>query len=309
MVKEESALTHFPALSPSTLLERLAYPKGRIRMVLDTDAYNEIDDQFAIVYALNSPYKLEVEALYAAPFHNALSTGPKDGMEKSYDEINNIQALLGSRVPVFRGSETYLPAANVPVDSDAARDLVERAMASPDNDPLYVVAIGAITNVASALLLEPRIVEKIVLVWLGGHAFHWPNTKEFNLYQDLHASRIVFDSGAPLILIPCWGVASGLVTTLSEIRDYVRNNGPVGHYLFETYERIMTDHYGRSRVIWDISVIAYLLNEAWTNHHLTHSPKISDEFEWIFNPNRHLIRYVSHLHRDSIFQDLFQKIN
>ncbi|WP_244226620.1 nucleoside hydrolase [Paenibacillus protaetiae] len=186
--------------------------------------------------------------------------------------------------------------------------MIERAMASPDDDPLYVAGIGAITTIASALLIEPKIIEKIVVVWLGGHAFHWPDTKEFNLAQDLHASRILFNSGVPLILIPCMGVASGLVTTLSEIRDYIKDRGPVGNYLYETYERIMPDHFGRSRVIWDISTIAYLINETWTSHHLIHSPKISDEFEWVFDPRRHLIRYVSYLDRDRIFKDLFMKI-
>jgi inosine-uridine nucleoside N-ribohydrolase len=52
--------------------------------------------------------------------------------------------------------------------SEAARNLVERAMASDPSDPLYVVAIGAITNVASAVLMEPAVAERIVIVWLGG---------------------------------------------------------------------------------------------------------------------------------------------
>ncbi|MFC1725309.1 hypothetical protein ACFL4T_06755 [candidate division KSB1 bacterium] len=43
-------------------------PAGRVRMVLDTDTYNEIDDQFAVVYSLISPERLNVEAIYAAPF-------------------------------------------------------------------------------------------------------------------------------------------------------------------------------------------------------------------------------------------------
>ena len=50
------------------------------------------------------------------------------------------------------------------------RDLVARGLGSPDDEPLYVVAIGAITNVASALLTEPALAGKIVVVWLGGHA-------------------------------------------------------------------------------------------------------------------------------------------
>jgi len=77
----------FQRLSSDMLQRRLEPPAGRVRMVLDTDTYNEIDDQFALVYALRSPERLTVEAVYAAPFTNGRSSGPADGMEKSYAEI------------------------------------------------------------------------------------------------------------------------------------------------------------------------------------------------------------------------------
>ena len=76
------------------------------------------------------------------------------------------------------------------------RDLVKRAM-SRDDDLLYVAAIGAITNVASAILMKPEIINKIVVVWLGGHALNWKDTREYNLHQDIHASRIIFNSEFP----------------------------------------------------------------------------------------------------------------
>ena len=69
------------------LLKNLDVPKGKVDVVLDTDAYNEIDDQYAIAYLLNSEDKLNVKAIYAAPFFNENSKSPKDGMERSYDEI------------------------------------------------------------------------------------------------------------------------------------------------------------------------------------------------------------------------------
>ena len=75
----------FPPLDPALMLERLAPPTGKVRMVLDTDTYNEIDDQFAVVQALISPDRLAVEAIYAAPFDNNRSSGPGEGMEKSYE--------------------------------------------------------------------------------------------------------------------------------------------------------------------------------------------------------------------------------
>ena len=64
--------------------------------------------------------------------------------------------------------------------------------------PLYVLAIGAITNVASAILKNPEIIDRIVIVWLGGNALHWPENKEFNLYQDVAAAMSMNVRGALL---------------------------------------------------------------------------------------------------------------
>jgi inosine-uridine nucleoside N-ribohydrolase len=232
-------------------------------------------------------------------------------MEKSYQELLKIRSHLPemASVPIYRGSEDYLPDAQTAAESEAARNLVERAMASPDDDPLYVVAIGAITNVASAILMEPRIIEKIVVVWLGGHALHWPTAKEFNLRQDLHASRIVLNSGVPLVLVPCLGVASHLTTTLSEVRDHVKDKGAIGSYLYETFETCSKDHFGYSRVIWDISAIAYLINGDWLPNELVHSPHLSEDFRWSTDAMRHFIRYVHYIHRDRVFKDLFNKLS
>lgn len=300
----------FPKLSDAKLLSRLQPPTGKVRMVLDTDTYNEVDDQFALVHALLSPDRLKVEAIYAAPYFNNRSTGPADGMEKSYEEIHRLLEKLNwpQRDFVYRGSTAYLDASLQPVESAAARDLVARAMASPDDDPLYVVAIGAITNVASAVLMEPKIIEKIVVVWLGGHALHWPNTREFNLKQDVPAARVLFDSGVPFVLIPCMGVVSHLHTTIPELEAYVSGRGAIGDYLVEIVKGYHADHRGWSKVLWDIVTIAYLLNERWTPSHLVHSPVLTDQVTWSVDQRRHLIRYVYHLDRDAIFRDLFDKL-
>ena len=85
------------SLTPARRLALLDPPAGKVRMVLDTDTYNEIDDQFALVYALLSPERVAVEAIYAAPFHNSRSSGPADGMRKSYEEIVRVLARLGLR--------------------------------------------------------------------------------------------------------------------------------------------------------------------------------------------------------------------
>jgi inosine-uridine nucleoside N-ribohydrolase len=297
------------SLSPQKLLERLAPPSGPVSMVLDTDTYNEIDDQFAVVYSLLSD-ALDVEAIYAAPFYNSRSSGPGDGMHKSYDEILRLLERLdhpGAGL-VYHGSERYLEHLDTPVHSEAVDDLIARALA-PRDGPLYVVAIGAITNVASALLIEPAIGERIVIVWLGGHPQYWPHTREFNLGQDVLAAQVVFDCGAPVVQIPCKNVAEHLRTTVPEMEAYVKGRGAIGDYLNQIFADFHTDHFAWSKVIWDISTIGYLNNPEWVPSEVRPSPVLLDDATWgPEDPSRHPFRVAVDIHRDQVFGDLFRKL-
>ena len=181
-------------------------------------------------------------------------------------------------------------------------------MISDEDDPLYVVAIGAITNVAAAILLEPAIIEKIVVVWLGGHAHYWPNTSEFNLRQDINASKLIFDCGVPLIQIPCAGVAYRLTTTVPEVERYIQGQGEIGNYLAEIFKNYHKDHFGWSKVIWDLSATAYVINPNWISTYLTHSPILTDQFTWSVDTSRHMIRVARSVSRDRVFSDLFTKL-
>jgi purine nucleosidase len=306
----------FPILSPEIRRERLAYPAGKmpggiVRLVLDTDTYNEIDDQFAVVYALLAPERLLVEAIYAAPFTNDRSTGPGDGMEKSYAEILRLLERLNVRNQgfVYRGSTGYLTGRTAPERSPAALDLVARAMASPEDDPLYVVAIGAITNVASALLIEPEIINHIVIVWLGGNPVHVPQVHEFNLGQDPHASQVIFDSGVPLIQIPCLGVASHLLTTKVELEGAIAGRNPISDFLYQRFCEYSRDHFAWAKEIWDISTIAYLLDETWIPTMLAPSPVLTGDLTYAPPPpNRHEIRVAWFVRRNEVFKDLFRRL-
>ncbi len=300
-------------LDREILEDRLNAPAAPVRMVLDTDAYNEIDDQFAVVYSLLSPARLRVEALYAAPFHNSRSAGPGDGMERSYAEIHRLLARLSFLdLPqtgfVKRGAAAWMPDTESPVESDSTADLIAKALASPLDDPLYVVAIGAITNVASALLLEPAIRERIVVVWLGGHARHWPDTREFNLYQDPAASSVVLDCGVPLVRFPCMGVVSHLHTTLPEIAAHVKGRGAIGDYLYEIYRDYHEDQFAYSKQVWDIAPIGWLVNPQWAQMERVSAPRLTDQMTWAFDETRHRIACARYVDRDGIFRDLFTKL-
>ncbi len=344
---------NFPKLSDEERMKRLAPPKGKIHAVIDSDTYNEVDDQFAIAYALLSPEKLQIDAIYAAPFSSdffarqmntdsvaiPMTGDMKEGLELSYQEILKLMKLLGKNPEgrVFRGSGEYLSDKETPVESDAARDLVKRVHEA--EDVLYVIAIGEITNVASAILMEPEIIKKMVVVWLSGQPLYWPHTVEFNLGQDILASRIILDSGVPVVLVPCMSVASYLSVSGPELEANIKGKSAVGTYLAETVTNQMgqkmaqnwlelfhktycagLDDYGDegmpttttmlapSRIIWDVSAVAYLINHTWCPSSLVPTPRLTDDIRWAEEAARHPMRVVRFIYRDAVFGDMFSKL-
>ncbi len=294
-------------------LKMLEPPMEKVDVVLDTDAYNEIDDQFAIAYALRSKDRMCLRALYAAPFFNLHSKGPEDGMEKSYDEIKNLLHLAKEEVPVYKGAKMYLTDEKTPVVSDAAQNLVERAQAYSSDHPLYVVAIGAITNVASALLIDNSISDKIVVVWLGGHAIEWHDTHEFNMQQDVAAARVVFLSGAPLVMLPCMGVVSAFSTTEPELAYWLKGKNELCDYLVKhTVDEANAYAKGKvwSRVIWDVTAVGWLFNQnnAFMLDKLIPTPIPEYDHHYGFDPRNPLCRYVYFINRDHLLGDLFERL-
>jgi purine nucleosidase len=301
---------NFPELQETFRLKRLEPPKGKIRIVLDTDTYNEIDDQFALTYAFLSKEKLQLEAVYAAPFFNNRSTSAGDGMEKSYKEILRLLKMLGKSPEdfAFRGSDRYLEDITQPVRSEAALDLIKKALAASGDDPLYVVTVGCITNIASALLIEPKIIENIVIVWLGGNGLDWPHQKEFNLMQDVLAARVVLNSGVPLVIMPCQPVVSHFQTTIPEMEHYLKGRNQISDYLLDSTVEYSGGRDIWSKVIWDVTAVAWLVNPLWIPTNLVHSPVLTDQVTYSTDRSRHFIRMATSLDRDEIFRDLFGKL-
>lgn len=346
----------FPVISEEVRKQRLNPPAGKVRMVLDTDTYNEVDDQFALSYALMSPERLEVEAVYAAPFSGTffqnllnkdngvtvpMTSDLAEGLEQSYQEILKIfgKLQMDPAGKVFRGSKSYMTEPGKPVESDAARDLVQRAMAS--DDLLYVVAIGEITNVASAILMEPEIINKICIVWLAGQPLDWPHTVEFNIGQDVLATQTILDCGVPLVLVPCMTVASQLTTTEPELTARLKGKSAIGTYLADTvisqlspeaadnmlslfrltylkgvddyaetmHEEIPFSGMAPSRIIWDISTVCYMINPHWCPSTLVPTPRMTDDYRWVREEGRHSMRLVHFCYRDGIFGDMFEKLS
>jgi purine nucleosidase len=351
--------------------QRLAPPRSRPRVVIDTDAANEIDDQFALAWALLSPERLDVLAVYAAPFsfehrrqemlralaaraaperasafdlallqqhggkldrfakngwaldaiaHWPVFCAPGDGMQRSFDEIVRVFELLclPHAGRVFRGGAAYLANEQTPLMSEAALHLIAAARATPaDSEPLYVVAIGCVTNIASALLAAPDIARRIVVIWTAGFPSHAPEINfSLNLEQDMAASRVLFDSGVPLIYLPGFHVGAQLRLSLPEMTLHVQPCGAMGSYLHRLYLNNPLADFGGfdvhapafSWVIWDVINIAWLLNPDWVPSGLVSTPGLSDDRRWIARPDAPPMREAHAVARDAIFGDFFDTL-
>lgn len=294
-------------------LKNLSVPKGKVDVVIDTDTYNETDDQFAISYLLKSKEKLNTKAIYAAPFLNSLVETPKEGMEKSYDEIKRLLLLSGEEKDVFKGADRFLEDEVTPVISPAAEDLARRVNDYSPENPLYVLAIGAITNVASAILLNKKVTENAVVIWLGGHALHYHDILEFNMNEDIAAARVVFKSGVPLVQLPCCGVVNCFAVSGAELEKWFLGKNELSDYLAK-YTIKTGESYAKgkpwSRVIWDVTAVAWLLNEddrfMLSRLVPTHIPTYEGQYEE--NPDGLPMRYVYYVRRDNLFNDLVEKL-
>lgn len=304
----------FSPVDSVSLFNRLQRPTKSVDVVLDTDTYNEIDDQFALSYMALSSDKMRIKAILAAPFCNEKADMPSLGMERSYEEIKHITTLL-QRPDLFRitykGADRYLPDETTPVNSTAAQKLIGLAMQYSPERPLYVVAIGAITNIASALLLQPEIRDRMVVVWLGGHALHWHDNREFNLKQDIAAARVILGCGVAVVLLPCMGVVSSFITTETELRKNLDGKNALCDYLCSYTIREVSErspYKDWSKQLWDVAAVGWLAGESFTLDEYMPSPVPEYDGHWGFNKQRHLIRYVYHINRDPLIADLFQKL-
>lgn len=290
-------------------LSALLGSTGRLNVILDTDAYNEVDDQFCLAYCMRAPERIRLLSVNAAPFFNKRSSSAADGMEKSYREIFRVMQLVDSSadIPVYRGSEAFMTAPEKPIESDAAENIIRTVEQS--EEPVIILAIGAITNVASALVKRPELAERTAVIWLGGHALHHPHSKEFNMREDVVAAKVVFDSGVPLLQVPCAGVCTELVTSVPELEYYLRGRDTLCDYLVDNVARECRDKYACSRIIWDVAAAATLICPDGCEIVRLPRPMITADSCYSFDSARAHYLYVRRLNRDLIYGDLFQRLN
>jgi len=159
--------------------------------------------------------------------------------------------------------------------------------------------------------MQRQIIDRIVIVWLGGSALHWTDNMEFNISQDVAAARVIFGCGAALVQLPCMGVVSSFTTSGPELEHWLRGKNELCNYLVEHTTKAAIHDSGIStwtRVIWDVTAVGWLLDGDFMLDRLEHSPVPEYSHRYSFDPRRHLYRYVYHINRDNLFKELFSKL-
>lgn len=212
-------------------------PASRARVIINTDAANEADDQFAIVYALLTQ-SFELHGLIAAHFGQHPGR-PQDSQAESRREIEHLLRLmdLTDRTTVKDGAKIAMPDELTPRPSDGAELIINHAL-SDDLRPLNLLFLGPLTDLASALLLEPQIANcNLRVVWIGGADQPTHYGPEFNLTNDVHAANVVMRSTLAVSQIP-YPLYGHFCVSHEELLDKVRPHGKIGCYLVEQLVRL-----------------------------------------------------------------------
>ena len=304
---------HRRPVTPEWILEDLQGPRVK-EVVIDSDTYNEMDDQYAIAYAVASD-RMKVLALHAAPFHNDRSQSFEEGMELSFKEMVRVLSIIGRSdgIPVFEGARKSVSEDPEGFDPDnpASRDLVR--IAREARKPVYVLTLGALTNVAAALTLDPSIKDRIVVVWLGTNCFSRGHLKEFNLLQDYAAGQMVVDSGVPLVILPAMGEPGEGTQVLrvgpEDLKTIEGEGRPQAFFRSELPAEFHDTTGAWSHILWDVAAPGLIAHPENYRLRVIPAPILSDDRTFAFDSTRHRIVWMDSLDRDAVCADLFRCIS
>ena len=282
------------------------YKNNKINIILDTDTSNECDDQFALAYLLKNQDLFNVNAITIAPYsHINKNVKVNKGQELSYSETIKIcKWLKFDTKKIFKGSTEYIQN-GYQKDNNAVNKIIEIALR---NNKTYILGIGAITNIALALKKDPKIINKIEIIWLGGNELGYKDNLEYNFRQDIKAIRTVLASKVKITILPCKNVVSHLEIDINTITNKLKNKSELCNYLIDKFYDDGYHDIKSHRVLWDISVIAYIINKNWFETKEISCPNIKDDTSYELTNDKHNITFVTKIDKEKIYEDLFRKL-
>lgn len=282
-------------------------PKGeKIRVIIVSDVTNEIDDIWAISLAILSPERFDIEGIVTSNHDSYYSGSGPESIQNSYEEAHTIleKAGMEGEIPIFRGGHPMRYVFE-PSESEGVDFIIERAMASSSNNPLWVIGLGSPTDLASAYLKEPSIKDKVIMFWHARTENTWPfRAHNFNIKGDIRASRIMFHAPFPLVL---FDTGTHLSISMEESEKMVKPHGELGNYLHEY--RYKSDYFmDPNKGFFDLGDMAALLNPEIATCRESVAPTVTHYMDYNFyDTNGTLLRCLD-VDRDKTFQLLYDRL-
>lgn len=235
-------------------------------IILDADTGNEVDDLYAIVRALIEP-GWDINTLNATQWQSS-QWATDNTMEDSH-RLN--QALVGylqmeREVRTLRGGVRRMyDWGKKAQHSEAAYEIIKQAHMQPEGEKQWVIVLGALTNVASALEIDPSIESKIIVYWLGTrYDFEKKSHKriDFNAIMDPQACEIMLSSRVEMHIIP-GNVSAVMRFDYQETSRRFKNVHPLTDFLFRRWDQAVEgERYART--IWDLGLVGAMIHPEWT---------------------------------------------
>ena len=240
----------------------------KIRLIVDTDFANEIDDLYAVALALSAPDRFSIEGFVLTHFNN--ENGGPDSIDKSFDLFACFMQVSGyaGRYPMKRSAPPTMYYGH-PSDGEGVDFIIERAHAGSADDPLWVVCLGASTNLASAILKDPSIKPKVRYVFHARSNHTWPERSvQFNVLGDIHAARTLLREWAPLVW---FDAGTQLKISMEHSADYISATGPMGKFIHE-YRFVHPYYQTLDKGFFDMGDIAWLIDPGICKSEIIYAP-------------------------------------
>lgn len=245
---------------------------GGPRVWLDADTSNEIDDLYALTRALTADGIRPVALSSAHWKQSPLAEG--NTLEASQLLNEALLGLLGKGdLPHPRGSlvPLYWWGSDRTAYSGAAYHLMLEARKTPDGEKLTVVTLGALTNVASALLMDPSIAGKMRLYMLGTRVMDgvW-HKDDFNILNDVHALNEVLNAKELEVMVMPVSVAGALQFDYADAAKRLRGKGRLAEFLLNRWDRHGPG--AATWTMWDLAAVQWLLEPKQVESRMMKTP-------------------------------------
>ncbi len=284
---------------------------ARMPVVLSTDVGNEIDDQWAITYLLLQP-RFDVLGVMSAHAPSLPAPAGHTSYRILVDVVENRLGMT-THPPLVEGGSLPLDNAKTPRPSPATTFLLETSRRFSKDNRLTVLMIGAATDVASAILIDPTIVERVRVIQMGFHDEQGGD--EFNIANDVHAVQAILDSKVPLVIGPGKVCRASLSLTFEQARSLIAKHGAIGGWLWEEYEAyyyrsvkpLRVNDFSKPWVIWDNITLAYVLG--MTTQHTLPRPRLRDNMTFERVKTDQTVTWITDVDEERMWADFLRLVD